>query len=387
MMKKGLCFVLALLLCALMLPALADEAGALTEMEVQQWVLDILTGTVGKEPLNAPITEEALTEDGYALIYENATLYYDKPVLDETSSLRAFTFTSDLGSTPRGVRLGDTAETLIALYGWQNPELRGDGALIPLYVTDLLPQAAYWAWAQRGESGEVEQVRCGVHSRIDEDRYTDAGILYLLQGGVITSVKCYGLDATIPLKQAQSNLAALGAGDMGAKAVPASDAEPFAMTDAGFDGLPFVGLTEAGAQQALGLENGIQWVADGEGAWMGTMEQDGVTVTYTANADKSLVRADAIIVTRMDYDGPRGMRIGDQLESVIAKFLADGEGRAQGEGLLLYGDGQSAPYALLEDDGSGTAVLRYVCKEDSAEVTLYLTFLNNALSEMMIYSW
>lgn len=388
-MKKGLCFALALLLlCACALPALADEAGALTEMEVQQWVLDILTGTVGKEPLNAPITEEALTEDGYAMMYENATLYYDKPVLDEQSVLKAFTFTSDLGSTPRGVRLGDTVETLLALYGWQNPSLSGEGALATLYVTDLLPQAAYWAWAQKDENGEVAQVRCAVHSRIDEDRYTDAGILYLLQGGLITGIQCYGLDTVIPLAQVKSNLAALGA-DAGGSAAPlaASGAEQFTAADAGFDGLPFLGLTEDAAKQALGLESGIQWVADGDGAWMGALEQDGVTVTFTANADKSAVRADSIVVTRMDYDGPRGLRIGDELESVAAKFFSDGEGRPLGEGVLLYGDGQAAPYALLDDDGSGTAVLRYVCQSGGAEVTLYLTFLNNALSEMMIYSW
>ena len=387
MMKKGLCFAFALLLlCACFAPALADEAGALTEMEVQQWVLDILTGTVGKEPLNAPITEEALTEDGYAMMYENATLYYDKPVLDEQSVLKAFTFTSDSGSTPRGVRLGDTAETLLALYGWQNPSLTGEGALVPLYATDLLPQAAYWAWAQKGENGEVQQVRCAVHSRIDDDRYTDAGILYLLQNGLITGIQCYGLDAVISLEAVKSNLAALGAGKA-ESGIAASDAAVFAIEDAAFGGLSFSGLTEDAAKQALGLSDGAAWVADGEGAWMGSMTQDGVTVTFTANADKTDVRADSIIVTRMDYDGPRGMRIGDELPSVLARFSSDGQSRPMGAGTLVYGDGQTAPYALLEDDGSGTAVLRYVCASGDTEVTLYLTFLNNALSEMMIYSW
>ena len=43
----------------------------------------VLRESAAREPLNAPVGEESRTEDGYAFIYDFATLYYDKPVLDE----------------------------------------------------------------------------------------------------------------------------------------------------------------------------------------------------------------------------------------------------------------------------------------------------------------
>ena len=145
MMKRALPLVLIALLlaCLAAMPAMADEAGVLTETEMGEWLNRLLLSTVGVSPLNAPVGEESLTEDGYAFLYENATLYYDQPTLTAQSALRAVAVTGEALDMPRGIRLGAPVEMLMAAYAWQNPTLTGDDTFAPLYVLDQLPQAAY----------------------------------------------------------------------------------------------------------------------------------------------------------------------------------------------------------------------------------------------------
>ena len=209
-MKK---FGIALaLLCALMLfcvPALADEAGVLTETEISAWLNQVLLSTLSQTPLNAPVGEESLTEDGYAFLYSAVTLYYDKPTLDAQSVLNALVVTDEALDMPRDIRLGAPAQMLLTAYGWQNPTLAGDESFAPLYTLNQLPDAAYWAWAQRS-GAQLQSVQCGIHARMSEDRYTDTGILYTVQQQEVSAIRVYGLNASVGLAQVEGNLAAVG---------------------------------------------------------------------------------------------------------------------------------------------------------------------------------
>ena len=77
--------IVLLLMCPAL--ALADDSGVLAEGELNDWIVGVLRKSAAREPLNAPVGEESRTEDGYAFIYDFATLYYDKPELDENSVL------------------------------------------------------------------------------------------------------------------------------------------------------------------------------------------------------------------------------------------------------------------------------------------------------------
>ena len=105
-LKRIICLLITFcLLCPLY--ALADDSGVLAEGELNEWVVKALRDSATRQPLNAPVGEESHTEDGYAFIYDFATLYYDKPVLDENSVLLAVSVTDETYPGPRGVKLGD----------------------------------------------------------------------------------------------------------------------------------------------------------------------------------------------------------------------------------------------------------------------------------------
>ena len=108
-LKRIICLLIAFcLLCPLY--ALADDSGVLAEGELNDWVVKALRDSAAREPLNAPVGEESHTEDGYAFIYDFATLYYDKPVLDEESVLLAISVTDEAYPGPARHQAGRSAE-------------------------------------------------------------------------------------------------------------------------------------------------------------------------------------------------------------------------------------------------------------------------------------
>jgi hypothetical protein len=201
-----LCLLMTFLGCA-PLGARADDTGVLSEKELNGWLQELLRSTLSQQPQNAPVGEESLTEDGYAFLYGQATLFYDKPVLDQSSKLQAVSVTDEGLVTPRGIAVGSPAQLLVDTYGWQNPGLMTDGFMAPFYVLNQLPQAAYWAWAQV-EEGKPVMVNCYIHVQMAQDVYTDAGVHYTLEDGVVSGIRVYGLGSLISLQDVLGNLEA-----------------------------------------------------------------------------------------------------------------------------------------------------------------------------------
>ena len=393
---KKLCITLALL-CALMLfclPAVADEAGVLTETEVSTWLNQVLLSTLSQTPLNAPIGEESLTEDGYAFLYSTVTLYYDKPVLDAQSVLNALVVTDEALDMPRGIRLGAPVQMLFTAYGWQNPTLAGDESFAPLYTLNQLPDSAYWAWAQRS-GAQLQSVQCGIHARMGEDSYTDTGILYTVQQQEVSAIRVYGLSASVGLAQVESNLAAVGGSGatVSAQAVAGvtvqSSADAFTQSDLQFARMDFLTLTDKGAATLLGEPTGQTWAQEETGAWLQSLAYKGATMVFAMDSNRENARLVSLTITDGQLAGPRGLMIGADLDSVISLFRSDGTGAVSASAALLYGDGQTTPYGTLERNG-GDATLRYAASVTGADgvayqVALHLTFVDEQLAEMMIY--
>ena len=209
-MKKAIAFLLiCILLCGLVSAAWADDAGALAEGELSAWLNQLLLDTRDMQPLNAPVGEEALTEDGYAFLYDFATLYYDKPVLDRESVLRAVSITSDAYAAPRGITLGADETALLSTFGWQNPYLMGDGVMAAFYQIDEMPRAAYWSWASHDDEWQLTRVHCAIHVQAGEDRYTDVSLVFELENGMISAIRLSGLDTFITAENVYANLDAV----------------------------------------------------------------------------------------------------------------------------------------------------------------------------------
>lgn len=394
-MKKG--FVWLLVLAFLFVPALsmADESGMLTEGELSQWVDQVLRDTAALTPLNAPVGEESLTEDGYAFLYDFATLYYDKPQLDESSTLQAVSITAEHYAAPRGLTIGSDEEKLLDAFGWQNPYLMGDGSFAAFYMADELPRAAYWSWAQLDAAGTLAGVRCAIHVQVGENSYTDAGIRFALEEGMITEIRIYGLRAFITGTDVQANLSAVESVEnaLASWALAEEDADGylvestadmFTEEDLAFSGVDFRTLAIDQLEEVIGARAQTQTLSTG-GEEIVTAEWEGAYLSGSASGS-----VDVLSVTDRVIEGPRGIRVGDTLETVLAAFASDGEGRIYGSQSLLYGDGQNAPFGVLEMDG-GYANVSYAAQMQRAgemiNVTLMLQFVDHVLGEWMIYTW
>ena len=89
MLKRLLCLLLALLLLPLS-AALGEDDGlsALTLEELTEWTQGYQIRAMAAQPLNDPTEPGALSEDGYAFVYDFATLYMDRPEMTEDSVLK-----------------------------------------------------------------------------------------------------------------------------------------------------------------------------------------------------------------------------------------------------------------------------------------------------------
>lgn len=393
-MQKIMVFLLsACLLCGVFSGAAADDAGVLSEGELIQWIDQLLLDTKSLSPLNAPVGEESLTEDGYAFLYDFATLYYDKPVLDAQSVLQAVSITSGDCPAPRGVRLGSSEDVLISAFGWQNPYLMGDGSFAAFYRMDELPRAAYWSWAQHDDAWTMTSMQCALHIGVGGERYTDAGIRFSLENGLVSGIHIYGLNRFISLSDVQANMDAVASVEAASEAwamdehvdgyTVKNDAPPFSLDDLRFSGLDFCTLSISALQQALGDEPHTETISDGD-TQISTALFENAYLSCTAQG------ADVLSVTGDTLSGPRGVRVGDDLPSVLALFASDGLSRTQGSQALLYGDGISTPFGALERSGS-TAVLTYAAPMqrvgEETNVSFRMQFEDDILTEWMIYTW
>ncbi|MDD3335009.1 MAG: hypothetical protein PHI98_05760 [Eubacteriales bacterium] len=397
--KKSWMIMIICVLCCLPVVGMADGAGALSESELNTWVTQILRESAEETPLNAPVGEEALTEDGYAFLYSFATLYYDKPVLDEASVLKAVVVTDEGFPTVRGIRLGDDASVLMDCYGWQNSMLIGNGAFAALYEMDRLPEAAYWSWAGY-ENEKLLSLQCAIHVRLENDRYTDAGINYAVENGKISAIRVYGLDATISVDEVKKNLVAVESvaaaisGDEPEKEIASqgyliqNDAAPFGANDLLFGGVNYLNMTEQTAQTLFGKALSEEKVQDDTGAWLLTTKREGLSLSYTLSDESAVLETFSVTG---QLKGPRGVQTGMKADEVIQLFRTDGTGAvADGVG-ILYGDGANAPTGVMESDSDGITALRYTAMIQTTSgdrmITLHLSFTSGLLNEWMLYSW
>lgn len=389
-LKRILLLICLVSLALLPAAALADDAGVLSETELNEWIMQVLRDTASTEPLNAPVGEESLTEEGYAFLYSFATLYYNKPVLDENSILMGVAVTDEGYVTPRGLKLGSGEPAIIDAFGWQNPTLVGDGTFAAFYRLSELPRAAYWCWARHDAEWKLEAVQCAIHVQAGDDRYTDAGVSYTLENGVITAIRVYGLNSFVTEAEVRGNLRAVmgveaaGSGDEmpapDAAPLPAiaqNDAEPFALSDLSFGGLDFAALTPDDASAVLGEPASSTEALDDTGDVFVNTAWDGAELIWIRSADGS-IQPDSLRVTTAALIGPRGLAVGMSLEDVAALFKSEG---TQG---MLYGDRESAENGVVSQSGGQLQLTYQTAADGQRAYLLQATFENDALEEWVV---
>lgn len=394
MMKKCVALFLALMMVLSLTTAVAEsDADALDYDELMDWAEGFKTRALAAgAPLNDPTEEAAYTEDGYAFVYDFATLYMDRPEMTADSVLQAVVVYSPEEQGPRGTGVDQlSSEVLNAFYN-ENDDLQGDSSFAALYVSDTMPAGALWGWVQR-DGQRIETIQYAVHEQLSSggDGYTDCGLVYTLSDNLVAAIRAYGLNETISADEVRSNLDAVQ--EVSEKteyaqvptSINGSELEMFDRDDLIFSGLDFLSLTPEEAEARLGAAQEDDWMED-EGAYLRSMEFASCTMTFSYDAQKQNPVLEMLSIDMDGLEGPRCVRIGDTLSSVISRFR-NGEGDYDGVSReVLYGDGENAPYGLAEYGDDATAGLWYAAKlEDGRTVVLSMSFEQMYLSDITLY--
>ena len=211
------------------------------------------------QPMNDPTEAAAFSEDGYAFIYDFATLYMDRPEMTEESVLKNLVITTADEEGPRGTCIDMLAGDVLTRYYNENESLEGDRGFATLYVSDTMPSGAMWAWVQR-DGQRIMTIQYAVHEQLSSggDGYTDAGLVYTIQDNLVAAIRAYGLDSRVEEEDVQNNLNAVE--DVMEKTdyaqAPVSyigtDLTAFGEEDLTFAGINFLTVTPEEAVAVLG---------------------------------------------------------------------------------------------------------------------------------------
>lgn len=390
MLKRLFCLMLALLMCPLAALAEASDASALSWSELHEWADGLRQRAMQTQPLNDPTAPEALSEDGYAFIYDFATLYMDRPEMSEASVMRGAVILAPETTALRNTGVDMLWTEVLGAYYNENPLLEGDRAFAALYAVSQMPDGAVWGWVQR-DGQRVMTIQYAVHEQLPygADGYSDCGIVYTMQDNVVAAIRIYGLDAVVQQEDVQGNMSAVMniMEKTEYRQVPVSfnglDLTAFGPEDAAFEGLDFLSLTPEAAEAALGTVLEDVWMEDDTLDYIRVMSFEGCEVTFIYDAAKQNPRVSMVSLTDDSVEGPRCVRLGDTFSSVLCRFRY-GENDLEGLTELLYGD-QNASYGMAEYGGDASATLRYVSVSGGQTVTLYMYFTRMSLTEVLMY--
>ena len=373
--KRIIWMLLGLLICLSCTSAWAEEEKTtLTWEELSSWAESYLLRAMNETPLNDPTEPEALTEDGYAFIYDFATLYMSRPELGSDSVLKGLVVIDEDQQGPRGVPMdADSSQVLSAFYH-ENPELEGTWDFAALYVIDSMPAGAAWAWVQRNGQ-RLETIQYAVHTPKD-GAYTDAGVVFTLQADMVSAIRAYGLDRRITEQEVRETMAevkeVMAADEY--RQVPTSrdgsQLTPFLEEDLIFSGINLLHTTPAEAAERFG-EAEETWMENGGEGWLLTLRFQDCVLTYACDAGRENPQLVSMTIDSDLLEGPRGIRLGDTLSSVLNRFR-NGEGaydEETGTELLYTMDGGRGTAEYRAD---ASAVLRYELEEEDRLVTLYV---------------
>ncbi len=387
--------MLALLLAALLLPCLVlaeeTEADTLLLEELTEWAARYHARALNAEPLNDPA--ESLTSDGYEFIYEFATLYADRPVMDADTVVYAVVITLPEEEGPRGVKVDDSLSAAMAAFYSENPELRGSRSNAVLYMIDLLPESLQWAEVQR-DGQRIETVQYAVHEQLATggDAYSDAGLILTMQDGAVSAIRAYGLASRITFDDVyalRDRMQAASQADDYVQVPFSYDGaalEKFGGADLYFAGMDFTTLTPDYVAMRLGEPQDDTWVQDGNMS-IRTMTYPDCEITFTCDGDGSNPKIYMFLITGPGMDGPRAVCVGNTFPEVFNRFR-NGEGDFDGvQYEMLYGSEASGEFGVADYGSNASVTLRYgLVLEDGSRVVLHMTFTEMVLTEIMVYT-
>ena len=286
---------------------------------------------------------------------------------------------------PRGLRLGDSLRQILAVYPCDNPDLLGSYYDATLFVSGEKPEVCV-GWLLRDGQRVMEVVYTVYHWQ--EDGVAHLSIRFMLDQGVITGI-LIGPRTLYTEEEALEEI-----GDIAdsqeitdyyayIQSEYGPDLGVFQREDLSFSGVDFLDLTAEDALAAFGPAAEDAWTQDSTGEWLRILHWDGVSLILVYDVNRQFIRVDSLTVSADVLEGPRGVRVGDYLDTVIFRFRHS-EGGFTDTGMTMYGDGETPPYGLLAYDAEGAALTYALSLEDGETVLWYLTFIGARLDSMRL---
>ena len=365
-MKKIIALLLAALLFCCALPALAD--GPLTALELQYFWDGLLETALDDEPVSPEQDEDGLFTfefGSFALTCAERQLTPDSEIM--TAEMRGGIL---LIEDMRGISLGSTVEEVLAAYPLDNAALAGTYDEAALYIGGMLPDAVNCGRMMRS-GAEVTLIE---HDALipDGGGVEQYYVCYTFDGGVVTGIQTGRVRQN--LEDAQDEIDALSALQEQRAYIPyaAETPGPLAREDLMFVGrkgaLDFLSAGEKELTALLGEPQADNWDAE-DGAYIRTMEWEGVTAVLAYDADRETGVLAGLQVYGDQLEGPRSLHMNDTMGGVLARFP---EEAAPVEG------GQAEPYGLMSNTEDGLTV-EYTVALEKVTVALDLDFVDDAL--------
>lgn len=273
---------------------------------------------------------------------------------DAQSSIVEVEIFTDEVTSPRGIVVGDSLDKVLATYLNENAELSGDAGYASLYGFEGDAERG-WAWLLRkGQTVEGVEYTASIPAAGMEGYRQDITLLYIITDGVVSGIRASGFDALVPEEESRANLEAVREIAQLHAYAPSGDlAIGLSVEDMQVNGISFVSASPEDCIAVLGapLED--------------SMDSDYTVRTLTyADVLIECVRVEenwrlaAVLVSDGVLAGPKGLQIGDTLESVKARF----------------GDGDA-------EDG-----LVYQCADEAGNLyALSCSFFGETLTEYLLY--
>lgn len=368
----------------------AEESPTLTYEELQIYLSKLAADAVQDPDLGVVVS---LEEGGpMQAIYTGGTLRIGEETLSESTAVLA----ADLAmgqADPRGLLIGDALDELLAAYPCDNAGLYGSYYDAALYVRGQKPEATVGYLLRDGQ--RVRQVVHAVYSW-QADEVVCCRVSYEIRDGMIFAIAVEGMDNLIPESDALQQIAEIAAIQENSEyfAYPTDKAgslEPFAREDLGLKTadlavMDLLDLTPETALEVLGNAAQDNWTDDNTGETpraLRQMDWEGVSLLLVYDQARASIQEKALTVTADFLEGPRGVRIGDSMDSVLNRFR-HALSTAGDSSFLLYGDGQKAPYAVLNYTSLGAEIQYALDLEDGRTVRWHLSFTDGMLDEMIL---
>lgn len=390
-MKKLFCLLLTLAMlfpsAALAESAAVDENAALTREEIEMYL-----NSLGQAALEGEDVAVVPVEQGGAQVYLDDTvlLISDEALTESTAVLSAYP--GENQADLRGLFLGSALNEVLGAYPNDNPTLNGSYYDAALFILGEKPEMSAGYLLRDGQQAYI--IVYEVFSW-QPDGVAVSSVSYGIENGYVTFIRiamdnelleeAEALEMIQEIAEMQeiSEYFAYPSSVDNGEALAPFEREDLTLRLNASEALDFLDLTVEGLTEVLGPAPVDEWTEDSDGSFLRLLQWEGVSVLLRYDAQKHFTAVDSVTINDVNLDGPRGVRVGDTLDSVIFRFRHAEIFNAD-DTILLYGDGQTPPFGVLAYSPENAEVSYAFSLGDGHTVVWYMTFVIGELQSMTL---